>query len=58
MMNIECGSEEQTQVNLILFFTRLSLYLQAKFAIIDCDYVGKKKLLLAHLLNYRIVLRR
>ena len=29
-----------------------------KFAIVDCDYAGKKKLLLAHLLNYRKVLRR
>ena len=57
-MNIGCGSEEQTQVNLILFFTRLSLYLHAKFAIIDCDCVGKKRLLLDQLLNYRIVLRR
>ena len=58
MMNIGCDSEKQTQVNLILFFTRLSLYLQAKFAIIDCDCAGKKKLLFAHLLNFRIVLRR
>lgn len=32
--------------------------LQAKFAIIDCNCVGKKRFLLDQLLNYRIVLRR
>ena len=35
-----------------------SVTLHAKFAIIDCDCAGKKKLLFAHLLNYRKVLRR
>ena len=29
-----------------------------KFAIIDCNSAGEKKLLFAHLLNYRKVLRR
>ena len=35
-----------------------SVTLHAKFAIIDCNCVSKKKLLFAHLLNYRKVLRR
>ena len=35
-----------------------SVTLQAKFAIIDCICVGKKRFLLDQLLNYRIVLRR
>ena len=34
------------------------LTLHAKFAIIDCDFVGEKKLSPIHLLNYRKVLRR
>ena len=34
MMNIGCGSEEKTQVNLVLFFTRLSLYLQTSLRLL------------------------
>ncbi len=42
MMNIGCGSEEKTQVNLVLFFTRLSLYLQTSLRLLIAIVLVKR----------------